>query len=32
MRRLHVVTELAEQYEKEAIAVSEYNHKKARVG
>ena len=31
MRRLRVVSELAEQYEREAIAVSEYNHKKARV-
>ena len=30
MRRLHVITELVEQYEKEAIAVSEYTERKVR--
>ena len=28
MRRLHVITELVDQYEKEAIAVSEYTERK----
>jgi len=32
LRRLGLVEAIAQQYEREAIAVSEYNHKKARVG
>jgi hypothetical protein len=32
LRRVCLVEALAKQYESEAIAVSEYNHKKASVG
>jgi hypothetical protein len=32
LRRIGIVEALSRQYEREAIAVSEYNHKKARVG
>jgi len=32
LRRVGLVEALAQQYEREAIAVSDYNHKKARVG
>jgi hypothetical protein len=31
LRRLGLVEAMVQQYEREAIAVSEYNHKKARV-